>query len=144
LTASLLIGFYLILSVFDVPSRAVRSFLTWLLVFGIFAAALARTMPHQESTVADCSPTACGHSHSTSVMEESASCCEQGSDEQHAPDNSGDCQHHHHVCCGGPLAFGEDLSQITRTAAPSHLKLQLDGILIPDSPVYELDTPPLI
>ncbi|QJE95907.1 hypothetical protein [Luteolibacter luteus] len=116
-----------------------RSWFTWLLVFGVMAGLWGRVLSldhqHGKKEVAAC----CDHDHS-----------HDGSDSQgDAGDHGKDCppwpHDHHHTCCHqAPLAGAEIPNPGLVPPGASWLGVTWSTALPPDEPVFALDKPPLI
>lgn len=111
-----------------------RSFLTWLLVFGVLAGLNARVLAADGPRIPVCAHvehdcgTDEGHDHGDSH-------------EKHCP-----LEHHHHSgCCQNlPLTTASDLAlrlSVTESALPVFWH---EGEIPPDGPSIGLDKPPLI
>lgn len=110
------------------------------MVFGVFAGVLARSMPVAQEHFR-CSENVC-------AGEPDCHKADGSHDGKTCPENKGvPCEggHCHHSCNHAtPLTI--DGSPFTRVPMLDYMlaALQTDGAEIPDSPLFELDTPPLI
>ena len=111
----------------------VRTWLSWLLMFGVIAGLSGRMIPddhpYPQEHVKEC----CGH--------------DCGSDDgDHSPDcPPGSHDHHSHACCH-PLPLAGVEMEYDRVPVPAHSWLGVTcwTALPPEGPVFELDKPPLI
>lgn len=113
------------------------------MIFGVFAGVAVRAFPQ-------------GHIHTAGCevpCEEADGGCESShasTDHSEAPENSDDSEpaedsHHHHLCAqASPLAVDDATSGRLPVLRFFLANVQADGCLMPESPVFELDTPPLI
>lgn len=122
-----------------------RNLLAWMIVAGLLAGLVGRAMPHPAES---CMTPAC---------ERSLDCPEAGSpgdgnsgtgfaghSEDPAP--AGPEHHHHHHLCGGVVAMIADTRAEARLLKVDGLRTGLnpEQLAVPESPVFELDKPPLI
>lgn len=125
-----------------------RSFLAWLMIIGVMAGVMARAVPHPSHTdaafcsdarcemivedcaiVADCCAGDSGHSHE-----------QEPQDETKAPEH-----HHHHLCCATmPVIVDAEKTVAFIGLHGVRTRVSLEQHDAPESPVYELDKPPLI
>ncbi|WP_193214268.1 hypothetical protein [Luteolibacter marinus] len=110
-----------------------RSWFSWLLVFGVIVGLGGRVLALDHSH---------GHDHATE-------CCGHDQDshgDHHGPDcPPGPHEHHSHACCHpAPLAGVEIACNRVPVLAHSWLGVTWWTALPPDAPVFELDKPPLI
>ncbi len=115
---------------------SVRSWFSWLLMFGVIAGLCGRVLAldhsHRPGEATEC----CGHDH------------DHGSSDKDTHDQDGlpgTNDHHVHACCHPAPLVGEEIES-HRLPAPSQSLLGVTGwtTLPPESPVFELDKPPLI
>jgi hypothetical protein len=116
----------------------VRSVFSWLLMFGVIAGLFGRVLALDHGHGHDHAVECCGHDHDHDH--------ESSDTGSHDPDSHpGSHDHHSHACCyPAPLA-GEEI-QSHRLPAPTQSLLGVSwwASSPPESPVFELDKPPLI
>lgn len=125
-----------------------------LLIIGVMAGAIARAMPHGSFHHDECQVEECAQVPSSDVQIGAAQddCCPAEMHSHSGDDKPGDTggskepAHHHHVCCGmSPLVVGEDESTIKfAILGISRTGFSMEHRRAPESPVFELDMPPLI
>lgn len=114
----------------------VRSWLSWLLVFGVIAGLGGRVLAldhvHAKKEVAEC----CGHSHDDGSQDDS----------DHGPDcPPGPHEHPTHACCHPAPLTGSEIQQWSMVPpGASWIGVAWSTALPPDEPVFALDKPPLI
>jgi len=128
----------------------VRILLALLLTIGVLAGSVGRAMTHSHH--AACQTSNCAEVVSAckeSITPAHSSCCpseNQSSSQDNDKQNSdGSEHHHHHICCGMPNVIGHDGVVVGFCGLEeSRVALNLENHSVPENPVFELDTPPLI
>lgn len=133
----------------SVHSFLMRIFWAVLIFAGMFVGGMGHALTHgakshgfcshhQEYSADTCGGFA-GQSHDHSGTEHEHDC---GGDSQ---DQKSSEHHHHHICCVvAPMIPDSDRSGGFVGVQGVRVGLTIDANLVPDEPVFELDTPPLI
>jgi hypothetical protein len=123
-----------------------RTALIWLVIAGVWSGTLAVLLPHMsEGTDAcqlavDCD---IGEAYPCEISVAHDRTCEVDKD---ACANSMTHHHHVHVCHGvAPILYVEsDTSFESISLSETRMRVLMENIAEPESPVFELDKPPLI
>jgi hypothetical protein len=116
----------------------VRGLLTWLTILGVLAGAFAYASADSCCGAGEDGAVEAVAEHATC---EAAGCPPEESSHDHSKE---DHCHHHHTCCHAVHLLNEaDTSRVAIVDSSMAAKL-VEAELAPDSPVFEVDTPPLI
>ena len=120
-------------------------------MIGMIAGTVSRAMGHNHPAACDVASCSDVLSFCEDHTEKHSGCCPSESKESQSSDDSdqegqrNSDHHHHHICCVIPSLIANDDKLVGLIGCGAiFAELNLEHHSAPESPVFELDTPPLI